>query len=365
MLATVAIVAATLFLAYANGANDNFKGVATLYGSGAMSYRHALIWATITTLAGSLGAILLAGHLVHLFSGKVLVPDALTRSPAFLGAVAFGAGGAVMLAARLGIPISTTHALIGGLSGAGLVGAFDQFNAAHLGHSFLYPLAVAPLIPALLIGLVYPVVRAVVLAALGRGPLAGWRAPLPVAQAALPFAIPIDDTPSLHVPDTAQAASQRVALITKIMAGLHILSAGAIGFARGLNDAPKIVAIIMVAGIFSLHANLVAIALAMAAGGLWRARPIGETMARKITPLGPGQGTLANVITSLLVLFASNFGVPVSTTHVSVGALFGVGITQRALNWPMLGGIVSAWVITLPAAMAGSALCYLALSHYL
>src|SRR2546429_2621236 len=89
---------ATCFLAYSNGANDNFKGVASLFGSRTCSYRTAIGWATITTGAGSIAAIFLAQSLLKKFSGKGLVPDALTTQPAFLLAVALGAGATVILA---------------------------------------------------------------------------------------------------------------------------------------------------------------------------------------------------------------------------------------------------------------------------
>ena len=85
------LLAATLFLAYANGANDNFKGVATLFGSRTTNYRKALWWATATTFAGSIAAVFLSGQLVQSFSGKGLVPDALVHEPRFLIAVACGA----------------------------------------------------------------------------------------------------------------------------------------------------------------------------------------------------------------------------------------------------------------------------------
>jgi len=92
MLILVLLFLATLFLAYSNGANDNFKGVATLFGSGTTNYKRAIGWATATTLAGSLCSIFLAETLVKNFSGKGLVPDALTVSPQFLLAVALGGG---------------------------------------------------------------------------------------------------------------------------------------------------------------------------------------------------------------------------------------------------------------------------------
>ena len=105
------------FLAYSNGANDNFKGVASLFGSKTCSYRTAISWATLTTASGSVAAIFLAESLLKKFSGKGLVPDVLTAQPEFLLAVALAAGTTVILATLLGFPISTTHGLTGALVG--------------------------------------------------------------------------------------------------------------------------------------------------------------------------------------------------------------------------------------------------------
>lgn len=77
---SVILLLIVLFLAWSNGANDNFKGVATLYGSGTASYRKALAWATVTTLAGSLLTLVLAAGLVKTFSAKGLVPDLVASS---------------------------------------------------------------------------------------------------------------------------------------------------------------------------------------------------------------------------------------------------------------------------------------------
>src|SRR6185312_10024805 len=112
---------ATCFLAYSNGANDNFKGVASLFGSGTCSYRTAISWATITTFAGSITSIFLAQTLLKKFSGKNIVPDQFAGSEYFVLAVAIGAGATVLLATLLGFPISTTHALTGAIIGCGLV----------------------------------------------------------------------------------------------------------------------------------------------------------------------------------------------------------------------------------------------------
>src|SRR5205814_1484076 len=80
----IALFFATCFLAYSNGANDNFKGVASLYGCRAASYRTAITWATVTTFAGSIASIFLAQALLKRFSGKGLVPDTLVGSEQFL-----------------------------------------------------------------------------------------------------------------------------------------------------------------------------------------------------------------------------------------------------------------------------------------
>src|SRR5215218_135633 len=148
------------FLAWSNGANDNFKGVASLYGSRTCGYRVAITWATATTAAGSLTAIVLAQELMKRFSGKGLVPDALTTEPAFLLAVALATGATVMLATRLGFPISTTHGLTGALVGAGLVNAPGAVNFAALGKNFITPLLLSPLLAIMVGGLLYILFRA-------------------------------------------------------------------------------------------------------------------------------------------------------------------------------------------------------------
>src|SRR3990172_5531742 len=119
MLWILLILGATLFVAYANGANDNFKGVATLFGSGTADYRKALWWATVTTLAGSLTAFFLATKLISIFQGKGLVPTSLAESQPFGAAVILGAALTVFSAAKIGIPISTTHSLTGAMVGSG------------------------------------------------------------------------------------------------------------------------------------------------------------------------------------------------------------------------------------------------------
>jgi PiT family inorganic phosphate transporter len=93
---------------------------------------------------------------------------------------------------------------------------------------------------------------------------------------------------------------------------------------------------------------LAALALAMLFGGILHSRKLAETLGKNITTLNRGQGLAANVVSSTLVIVASLMGSPVSTTHVSTGAIFGVGIWQRQISWKVAGGIVLAWVATFP-----------------
>src|SRR5712692_4993880 len=153
------IFLAVVFVAYSNGANDNFKGVASLFGSRTSSYRAAISWATVTTFAGSLAAIFLAQGLLKKFSGKGLVPDALTASPEFLLAVAIGAGATVILATLTGFPISTTHGLTGALVGAGLMAAGPEVNFGVLGKAFVLPLLLSPMLALTAGGAIYLLFR--------------------------------------------------------------------------------------------------------------------------------------------------------------------------------------------------------------
>lgn len=306
------IVIAVVLVAYANGANANFKGVASLFGSGTASYRTAVNWAAISTAAGCVAALFLAGTMLKTFSGKGLVPDVLITEPAFLFSVAAGAGAANLLATRLGFPVSTTHMLLGGLLGAGLVANAGSVDAATLWGSFARPMLLSPVLAVLAGGVIYVVLKTLRLA-----------------------------------PDHR----------TRTLDALHFLSAGAVCFARGLNDTPKMAALLigpwMVSG-----SDMLLVAAAMAAGGLISARQVAETLALKITGMNPGQGFAANLATALLVATASFHGLPVSTTHVSVGALLGIGITTRQAKWHTAIPVLAAWVVSLPCAALLSAVIY-------
>lgn len=370
MIWMILIIVSTLLVAYTNGANDNFKGVATLFGSGTMDYRKALAWATITTLAGSLTAFFWATELVKTFSGKGLVPDALIGTPEFLSAVALGASATVLLATSMGIPISTTHSLTGALAGAGLAAIGADLGFSTLGRDFLFPLLFSPLIAVIFTSLVYMGFH------FSRQKLGVGRSTcicigekvIPVANVNLVngqmFSLAELKSMEIFVDEKSQCQARaldryegRVLGIDaqQVLDALHFVSAGAVSFARGLNDTPKIVALAVSAGALGLKLNIGLVAVVMALGGILSAKKVAETMSHRITGMNHGQGFTANLITAMLVIFASKMGVPVSTTHVSCGSLFGIGLVNGKANRRIISGIVSAWVLTLPIAAILSA----------
>ncbi len=349
----------TCFLAYSNGANDNFKGVATLFGSKTTSYGRAIWWATITTFAGSVCSIFLAEELVKNFSGKGLVPDSIIASPDFLLSVALGAGLTVMLATITGFPVSTTHGLTGALVGGGLAAVGTQVNFTKLGGSFFLPLLVSPLIAVCFGAAAYVVARGV---RIRLGVTKEWclcvgatEQLIPISEPASVFSFSRDSLPDVKLA-TQESCTQRykgrlVGInVQQALDVAHFISAGSMSFARGLNDTPKIVALLLVIEGLGIRLGMLSVACGMAVGGLLNARKVAITMSQKITRLNHGQGFTSNLVTALLVIFASRLGLPVSTTHVSVGSLFGIGLVTRQVDLRVIVNIVLSWILTLPVA---------------
>jgi PiT family inorganic phosphate transporter len=103
---------------------------------------------------------------------------------------------------------------------------------------------------------------------------------------------------------------------------------------------------------------MITIAIAMALGGLLNSQKVAVTMSEKITSLNHTQGLSANIVAGVLVIAASSFGLPVSTTYVSVGSIFGVGLTGKKANTRVFYQILLSWVLTLPTAAIISAITY-------
>jgi len=351
---------ATCFLAYSNGANDNFKGVSSLFGSRTCNYRTAISWATITTLAGSIMSIFLAQTLLKRFSGRGIVPDHFVGFEYFLLAVAIGAGLTVMVATLTGFPISTTHALTGAITGCGLVAVGPRVDFSALGKGFVLPLLLSPVLAIVVSGIFYIVFHALRVAT---GTTKEWCICVGEQQRIVVMPQP-SSVLALHSVESAITLSvdekenclerYRGSFLglgsQQIVDAAHFVSAGTVSFARGLNDTPKLVALLLLWKALDIRWRFAMVAITTAIGGLLNARKVAETMSQKITTMNHGQGFTANLTTAILVVSASVFGLPASTTHVSVGSLFGIGLTTRKANLQMMRAIVFSWLITLPCA---------------
>ena len=283
---------ATCFFAYSNGANDNFKGVATLFGSKTTNYKSAIWLATVTTFAGSVSSIFFAHALVKIFSGKGLVPDAVSIAPEFLTAVAIGSAITVIIATVAGFPISTTHSLTGALVEAGFIAVGTQVNFAVLGNSFFLPLLIAPVIAVAFGSILYIIFRNM---RVRSGITKEWclcvgeqRKLVPSMQSASALIVKCGSSIEVTIDKSENCIEMYKGYFwgmncQKLLDYFHFCSAGVVSFARGLNDTPKIVALLLLIKGLSIHWGMTAVAVGMAVGGLLNARRVAETMSNKIT----------------------------------------------------------------------------------
>ena len=297
----ILLVVFVLFLAFSNGSNDNFKGVATLYGTGLVKLQTAIFWSTIFTLMGVILSIVFAENMVKLFSGKGLVSDDLTQSIPFILSVVISTGITVLLATRLGMPISTTHGLIGGLVGAGLANDYSGVELSFLLKTFLWPLLLSPVVAALL-GLQLRKLSSL--------------------------------SPTFELKNR----------------WLHWFSGIAICAMRGMNDAPKLAGMLLLVPFLGLKMSLLLIGVAMCIGGWLNSKKIAETLGQKLAKMDEADGTMASFSTFLMVGSANLLALPVSTTHVNVGSIYGVSLFSKNGQLKTLFGILKSWLLTLPVA---------------
>ena len=338
-------------LAYANGANDVSKGIATLFGSQSLSSRKALLWGAGWTFAGCLVAGLSGGALLHTFGREILSAEELAGSevPA---AAACGAIGWVLLATRLGMPVSTTHSIVGALCGTGLASLGASGVAwTSLGGKVALPLLLSPvlsagvalLLPQALFEGVGRLVDRCVCICIYRDRIAD-AGGAGGAAAARGLTVLAGDAASCP-----PGSAVRIGMQT-----LHLGSSALVSLARAWNDAPKIVALGLVSGAAAGPGSrtfFLLAAAAMALGSYLGGLRVTRTMGERITAIDPARGTTVNAITALLVSTASPLGLPLSTTHVSNGAIVGGGLRRglRAVDWKTVGRMGLAWIVTLPS----------------
>ena len=350
MFVPLVVLLLTAALAAVNGANDVSKGVATLAGSGVTRYRTAIIWGALTTLAGTLLSGLLAGRMLRLFTSGIVTAR---PSTAFTLAVICGAAGWVAVATLRRLPVSTTHAIIGSLIGAGVI-----YAPASVEWAALLPRLAGPLLLSIAASYILSATLNRLLAR-ARGAEADC---VCVGTQALDAGVARVTQLSV-VTGTAEECAGQGGYLRLDAQKLHWLSSGAVGFARGLNDGPKLVALAaFVAGAYvSLNALLLCVALAMFAGSLYAGRRVARVLAEGVVRMDHREGLLANLTTALLVGAGANFGLPMSTTHVSTGAIAGVAGTDAGrLNHRTVRDLLFAWTLTPLAAGLIAAASYLA-----
>jgi len=369
-LAIVLIVLVSAGLAYANGANDVSKGIATLVGSGVTDYRRAILWGSLWTGAGGVLGAVFAGAMLTTFGSGLLAGGA---SPTFLAALAALAGAAswVVLATRAGLPVSTTHAIIGSLIGV----AMPAYGAgavqwAGLGGKVVLPLLLTPLLSLVLTSVILRATRA--RAGAGSAAADCLCAELSPSLVALgtggATASPTLDAarPQLRI-TSARAetcATERPQALRVTLGHLHWLTSGATSLARGMNDAPKIVALSLAASALGATTAMptpvlyTVVTVAMVAGSLVAGLRVTRVLAEEVTPMDDREGFTANLVTAALVTAGAVHGLPMSTTHVASGGIFGAGAQRGTLDRRLLRNILLAWVVTLPAAALLGAGCY-------
>ncbi|MDX0639256.1 inorganic phosphate transporter [Sinorhizobium medicae] len=319
----VGLIAVALFFDFLNGLHDAANSIATIVSTRVLRPQYAVLWAAFFNFI----AFLFFGlHVAETLGTGIIDPGIVTPQVIFaalMGAIIWN-----IVTWIFGIPSSSSHALIGGLVGAGL--AKTGFSSI-VWQGLLKTAGAIVMSPG--IGFVLALLLVLIVS---------W---LFVRQT--PFAV--DST-------------FRV---------LQFVSASFYSLGHGGNDAQKTMGIIAVL-LFSqgyLGSDFyvpfwvvitcqAAIALGTLFGG-WR---IVHTMGSKITKLNPMQGFCAETGGAITLFAATWLGIPVSTTHTITGAIIGVGAARRvsAVRWGLAGNIVVAWVITLPAAALISALCYFA-----
>ncbi|MEK1889978.1 MAG: inorganic phosphate transporter [Phyllobacterium sp.] len=317
------LIAVALFFDFLNGLHDAANSIATIVSTRVLRPRYAVLWAAFFNFV----AFLFFGlHVAETVGTGIIDPAIVT--PGLIFAALMGAIVWNIVTWVFGIPSSSSHALVGGLVGAGLVRAGGEAIVwtgllKTVGAIFMSPM-IGFLLALLLILIV------------------SW-----IFVRQTPFAV------------------------DRTFRGMQFISASLYSLGHGGNDAQKTMGIIAVL-LFSQGRLgpefsvpfwvVIACQSAMALGTLFGGWRIVHTMGSKITRLNPMQGFCAETGGALTLFGATWLGIPVSTTHTITGAIVGVGAARRvsAVRWGLAGNIVIAWLITMPAAAVISALFYVA-----
>jgi inorganic phosphate transporter, PiT family len=310
-----AVVAVALFFDFTNGFHDTANSIATSVSTRALSPRAAVISAAILNVLGAFVSLEVAATVASgIVDAEVITLDVVLAG--LVGAITWN-----LITWYMGLPSSSSHALIGGILGSALAASgTDVVKWGGIREKVLVPSIIAPfagiaIAGALMLGLTW-VIR--------------HRAP---------------------------------GTINRVFRRLQLVSGGFVAFTHGTNDAQKTMGIIALALIASGHLSagadppfwvILSAALAMGAGtyaGGWR---IIKTLGTRIAKLDPPQGFAAQTACASILWTTAHFGFPVSTTHTISGCVMGAGASRRlsAVRWGVAGSIVLAWIMTIPCAAA-------------
>jgi PiT family inorganic phosphate transporter len=312
---------------YINGFHDTANAIATSVSTRALKPGWAIAMSAVANFAGALTGLEVARTV-----GAGLI-DTNVESQSVIAAALVGAIIWNLITWRLGIPSSSSHALIGGLLGAALISAgIASWQIDEIVGKVLVPLVASPIIGfaggLLLMALIFNVFR-----------------------------------------------RAHPARLNGVFRRLQVLSAAWMAFSHGSNDAQKTMGImtlaLVTAGVIPtfdvplwvIITAATAISLGTAGGG-WR---IIKTMGSRVVKLDPVHGFAAETTAASVIFTASQFGMPVSTTHVISSAIMGVGSSDRfkTVRWGVARSIVTAWILTLPASGGAAAIAYLVLNPIL
>jgi inorganic phosphate transporter, PiT family len=323
----LAVIVLAIAFDYINGFHDTANAIATSVSTRALRPAWAIAMSSTANFAGAL----VGTEVALTISGGIIDPN--LESQTVIAAALVGAIFWNLFTWRLGIPSSSSHALIGGLLGASLVASgISSWQIDGVITRVLVPLFASPLI-GFTVGLLF-------------------------------MALLFNLFRKAH-PVRLNAGFRR----------LQVLSAGYMAFSHGSNDAQKTMGImtlaLFTAGIqttlepplWVILTAAAAISLGTAAGG-WR---IIKTMGTKVVKLDPVHGFAAETTAATVIFGASQIGVPVSTTHVISSAIMGVGSSDRlkTVRWTVARSIVTAWFLTIPASGTAAGIAYLILNPLL
>ena len=318
----VCVVVTAIIFDYINGFHDAANAIATVVSTGVLPVRTAVMVAGILNFVGAVTGTAVAKTIASGFADPAIVSQSVVLA-ALVGACIWN-----LITWWYGIPSSSSHALIGGLAGAVVAKAgWHAFRWDALKEKVLIPLVASPTL-----GFIVAFVLMIVVVWSVRG--------------------------------------VRPALVHRGSRAMTLVSALALAFAHGSNDAQKSMGIITLALLAFVKAGhggavpawvlpkgdavpmwvIVACALAIALGTMAGGTKIIKTMGTKIIRLNTLQGFAAQTAGALTILGASHLGVPVSTTHCINACIMGVGASKRvsAVRWGVAGNILTAWVLTLP-----------------